>query len=376
MKKLAFFLIATVFAGLSAAGVKNVAVVETEVDKESGASAKLTKAEVRLVTGALRGEAVKYLPRGRYNVMTSETVYSQMGSEKLAECADENCVILLGSKIGADYIVRGTISKIGAKLTLSIELYETEDGNLVDQSPLVRTENAEKLIESAALASAEMFKSFVGAQNAGAQNPAPKPIPPAAYAVGASSAGVSVSAPTYQQSGGGEFGAFTDSRDSKKYKTVAIGGKTWMAQNLNYKTGNSWCYGNNNTNCDKYGRLYNWITAMNACPSGWHPATRQEWDILVTAVGGYSMAGTRLKSTSGWNSGGNGTDNYGFSALPGGNRYYRDGSFNGTGYFGSFWTATERGNNFAYIRHLGNDYNVNENYSDKGFGMSLRCVGD
>jgi hypothetical protein len=81
------------FAGITAAGVKYVAVVETEVD----ASARLTKAEVSEVTAELRREAVKNLPRGQYNIMTQETVMAQ-GTAVLLECHEENCVVALGSE--------------------------------------------------------------------------------------------------------------------------------------------------------------------------------------------------------------------------------------------------------------------------------------
>src|SRR5574344_2402265 len=125
---------------------------------------------------------------------------------------------------------------------------------------------------------------------------------------------------------------------------MTIGTQTWMAQNLNYADsaalpnleGNSWCYGNSADSCAKYGRLYTWTGAMNidrsyqsasaaavlssphqgACPTGWHIPTSAEWTTLENAVGGSSTAGTKLKSTSGWSNSGNGTDTYGFSALP------------------------------------------------------------
>ena len=141
----------------------------------------------------------------------------------------------------------------------------------------------------------------------------------------------------------------TDSRDVQTYNTVLIGSQCWMKENLNYATGNSWCWGNNSSNCDTYGRLYDWATIMNGesssngvpsgvqgiCPTGWHVPSDEEWKILEgtvdsqygvgdpewddTGYRGYD-AGNNLKSTNGWNLGGNGTDSYGFTALPGGYR--------------------------------------------------------
>jgi uncharacterized repeat protein (TIGR02543 family) len=171
--KSTIFIIATItalFAGMSDAAVKNVAVVETDVDARSGA-VELNRAEISLITTEIRREAVENLPRGAYNIMTSETVQAQ-GGAILEECAEENCVIALGSKIGADYIVRGTMSKLGAKFTLSVEMYETENGNLVALSKSVKSENIEELIEKAGVVCAEMFKAFANAQN-GATIPVP-----------------------------------------------------------------------------------------------------------------------------------------------------------------------------------------------------------
>jgi uncharacterized protein (TIGR02145 family) len=139
-------------------------------------------------------------------------------------------------------------------------------------------------------------------------------------------------------------GTFTDSRDGQTYKTVKIGNQTWMAQNMNYRTEKrSCCYENNPDNCKKYGKLYDWNTANVACPKGWHLPSKGEWTKWITMVGSL-RAGKTLKSKSGWNESGNGTDDYGFSALPGGLLYsggdflnadgerYRDGfKFRGDG---------------------------------------------
>jgi hypothetical protein len=159
------------FAGISAAGIKYVAVVESDIDESSGASEQISRADVRLVTAELRREAVKNLPPKRYVIMTAETVMAQ-GGAVLEECADENCVITLGSRIGADYIVRGTVSKLESKFTLQVEMYETENGNLVASCDPVRAEGIGELVEKAAEACATMYKTWLASQ---APEPEPKP---------------------------------------------------------------------------------------------------------------------------------------------------------------------------------------------------------
>jgi len=140
-----------------------------------------------------------------------------------------------------------------------------------------------------------------------------------------------------------DSGILTDKRDGQKYRTAEILGKRWMAENLNYRTDSSWCYKNADSNCAKYGRLYNWTAAMNACPAGWYLPARSEWRQLSAKI---DSAGKRLKTKSGWmwdeyeNKSGNGTDEYGFSALPGGNRN-SVGEFRGGGSGGWWWTSTE-----------------------------------
>ncbi len=200
------------------------------------------------------------------------------------------------------------------------------------------------------------------------------------------------------------FGTFTDTRDGQTYKTVKIGKQTWMAQNLNYEpqTGKSWCYENDTSYCNKYGRLYDWNTARTVCPIGYHLPSREEWDSLGRAMGGRGLpdagyldavpkdaiwgaiwhdTGKKLKSKSGWrwnhfdSVSGGGTDNYGFSALPGGERY--DGRFNHAGNKGAWWTATACRKDYAYIRDL--DFRSTfwyDSYTERSSGLSVRCVAD
>ena len=172
------------------------------------------------------------------------------------------------------------------------------------------------------------------------------------------------------------FGTFTDTRDGQTYKTVKIGTQKWMAQNLNYKTDSSWCYKNSLSYCKKYGRLYDWKTAKTVCPKGWKLSSREDWDRLVATADGEEITGKKLKSKNGWDEYGNSTDNYGFSALPGGRRY-SDDSFYLAGNYGNWWTAPENGDDGAYGRGMsyGSD-DVNEGKYDKSNGFSVRCVMD
>jgi len=156
--------------------------------------------------------------------------------------------------------------------------------------------------------------------------------------------------------------------------SAAIG--KWMKQNLNVETADSWCYNNDPANCAIYGRLYTWEAAKKACQSvGKRLPTRAEWEALVTAVG--NKAGKKLKATSGWDLDGNGTNDYGFSALPGGSRV-SSGGFILEGVHGNWWTATEYSDKYAYKRVMSSysDYASEFYDNDKREGYSVRCVAD
>jgi uncharacterized protein (TIGR02145 family) len=198
-----------------------------------------------------------------------------------------------------------------------------------------------------------------------------------------------------------------DSRDSKAYKYVTIGTQKWMAENLNHNASGSKCYADGvsgvsqdsiNKNCTAYGRLYNWATALDIaascnsntlascgatvtakhtgiCPASWHLPSGAEWDALMTEVGGSSTAGTKLKANSAlWNTN-TGTDEFGFSALPGG--YGAGGSFYDAGSYGYWWSSTENNARDAYTRVMDRSYaNVNNSNRDKAGLYSVRCVQD
>ena len=168
------------------------------------------------------------------------------------------------------------------------------------------------------------------------------------------------------------YGTLTDDRDGKTYKTVVIGKQTWMAENLNFETRFSYCYENNDENCAKYGRLYKWEFAMEACPAGWGVPSLEEFQALVAAVGGLPMAGKVLKSTEGWKDGGNGSDEYGFAALPAG-YMQEDSTFHNEGEYAQFWSTSGTTKmyqlEFFFDRDSSYLFGIYREY-----GLSVRCL--
>jgi len=172
--------------------------------------------------------------------------------------------------------------------------------------------------------------------------------------------------------------AFTFSCSPDGFKTVKIGNQVWMAENLNIDIQGSKCYENNPENCKKYGRLYDYGIALKACPKGWHLPSDKEWQMLIDFVG--ADGGKKLKAKEGWEEGGNGTDEYGFSALPGGDGSSdgsSDGSFNAVGKLGNWWSATENDASDAYRRSMYySSADVGRYNYDKASFFSVRCVQD
>jgi len=191
-------------------------------------------------------------------------------------------------------------------------------------------------------------------------------------------------------SSGGIPNTFTDPRDGKVYRIVQIGNQTWFAENINYEGVSGWCYDNDPFNCEIYGKLYDWNSAMNVCPSGWHLPSDDEWKILEGTVDsqygvgdpewdedclrGFDV-GKKLKSVSGWNDNGNGTDDYGFTALPGG--YNSVGQFILIGDLAKFWTSTQSSYDESWFREfhfmISTSYRL---YGTGSLGNSVRCIKD
>ncbi len=198
-----------------------------------------------------------------------------------------------------------------------------------------------------------------------------------------------------QNLSGSTSGILTDARDGKTYKTIVLGEQTWMAQNLAYKAGSGcWAYKDNDTNVAKYGYLYNWETSKKVCPMGWHLPSETEFRTLGQFFGGVftykirnstgseSMAGTKMKSTTGWEGIGNGSDEKGFNALPAGFRLGK-GAYKKMGSSSSFWSSSEEtGYNADQITAYSLDLISSSGFiaitclNLREFGLSVRCMKD
>lgn len=174
-----------------------------------------------------------------------------------------------------------------------------------------------------------------------------------------------------------ETGAFTDSRDNKTYKTVKIGKQIWMAENLNFITGDgSWCYNDSTKYCNMYGRMYDWETAKKVCPAGWHLPSEAEWKVLIDGLGGSNEAGGKMKitGTDNWkNPNFNADNSSGFNGLPSGYRTYSDFSDLGNG--GGYWSATSKDKERAGTQNLYYDNgDIGGGDGMKIFAYSVRCL--
>lgn len=173
---------------------------------------------------------------------------------------------------------------------------------------------------------------------------------------------------------------FSDVRDGQTYNLVLVVNQCWFAENLNYNMENSWCHGNNLSNCNTYGRLYTWESAMIACPEGWRLPSDEEWKTLEVNLGmsqeeadsigwrNSGEVGKKLKINS-WR----GIDLVGFSAMPGG---FKEEYFGPIGNEGIWWSSTSYQEG-AWMRFLNSvDSGIQRRAINKGHGFSVRCIQD
>lgn len=206
---------------------------------------------------------------------------------------------------------------------------------------------------------------------------------------------------------------FCDIHDGKFYNSVEIGTQCWMQENLNIgtliqetnnQTNNGliekYCYDNVEDNCEVYGGLYQWYEmmqynaiqgAIGICPEGWHIPTDSEWctvtkfidpTVNCDATGNSGTdAGLKMKSTNGWNNGGNGTNESGFTALATGYLVHGGGPnvyFSGLGDHTRFWSSTMSPYDYTmWTRGLAAWEQTISRITDyELYGYSVRCLKD
>jgi uncharacterized protein (TIGR02145 family) len=203
------------------------------------------------------------------------------------------------------------------------------------------------------------------------------------------------------------FGSYSQQKgtvtdiDGNTYQTVVIGDQEWMAENLrvakfnngdaipNIQSVDDWTsgsyplkwanYNNSSENDAIYGKLYDGrvvTDTRNVCPDGWHVATKDDWDAMISYLGGTAVAGNKMMDNSGnyWATPNDATNESGFVAVPNGNRA-SDGSFLSLTYASEIWTSTavsSISNNFVYLHYSGS-LNVTDGMT-YGAGRAIRCI--
>ena len=205
---------------------------------------------------------------------------------------------------------------------------------------------------------------------------------------------------TLNTAGAGWNAAIQDSRDSQIYQYKTIGTQVWMTENLAYLPSvvgpatesvtdpYYYVYGYDGTVVDDakatsnytiYGVLYNWTAALSACPPDWHLPSDAEWTTLTDYLGGESVAGGKMKEAGiahWWSPNTGATNESGFTALPGGCRYY-DGAFTNFRTTGYWWSSTQHIDGSAGNRNLSYaNSSVGKPYGYLDYGFSVRCLQD
>ena len=321
---------------------KKVAVLETTGD------VSLSQNEKQYVTDKIRERAVTILPVNQdYVIMTRDGISALLPPGTSLEKCEGKCLTELGRKISADYVCQAKINKVFSQYAVNIELYETSNGKLMG-SFTQRKATIDALLADIENESDRLFKAIAPIKNS----------------VGKENKKVA-SEKNDSQTNATEY---MEDMQGNKYRIVTIKKQTWMAENMRLRIGNSSCYNNDKKNCETFGRLYSWEDAKKVCPTGWSLPKKFDYEILMGAEI------DNLKTTVGWptinNESGNGSDNYKFSALPGG---YDSGIFTDIGKSAYFWTSTPRSDGYAWYLQIG--WNSSKFVSNlNSHKMSVRCI--
>jgi uncharacterized protein (TIGR02145 family) len=326
MRILCLFCVLTLFAVGAFAQtppVRLMAVMSTESDGASPeGSAGLNQTALNYITELLRGSALATLPASQYQILTSQSVLQLLGEDQAAKlCAEASCLVELGRTIAVDYIAQATVGSSGGELILIVEIYNVRTAARVG-GLTVRAPKEAGLYSELEAQAPEMFTAFLAADGK-------------TVASGAS---------------------MTDPRDQQVYKTIQMGDRLWMASNLNYNSKDSYCVGENEAGCKRYGRLYSFDASAFACPEGWALPDQADWEALA------EIPASELKERQGWN------------GVMGGFRAH-NGAYASEGASGYWWSASGAWNNFAQAWILSSSMRKMQRYTaPKTNAYSIRCV--
>ena len=314
--------------------------------------------------------------------IVQEQLYQRTGQ------VDDAQISRLGKQYGVHYVCAISLVPLEVKYYASAKLIDVESAQIVSSASI----SMENVPESIIAQSRALGEKLLGGNG------------------GSSSNNIDLSNTT-----DGSYGEFVDIRDNHLYKWIRVGEQIWMAENLAYlptvspssegsrTTFHYYVYGYEGSHANsakgvatyrEYGVLYNWQAALISCPQGWHLPSDTEWEKLVGIVSlkwgrgeNSQEVGKHLASKTGWEPSleegtvGNNlsaNNNSGFSALPGGYRYYdKKGYFKNMGFSGYWWSSSPYRADRAWRRGIDSEGSkLSRSHYSRGRGYSVRCVKD
>lgn len=305
-------------------------------------------------------------------------VLKEQGFQQSGACDGSECAVQAGRLLGIQKIVVGSLGRFGNSYTVQLRGVDVGSGEILCSVRRVQRGELDAILTDLLPKLARELAARLAGEQLGQDDTVINASEAAPLAATRPSAGPRAPAKVE----GDRSGRVTDGRDGHVYRWIRIGGRAWLAENLDHSMGNSWCYENKPENCRKWGRLYDWATARRACLEGWHLPSDVEWTDLERSVctppveppesGGCGTdEGSKLKAAEM-----KGGDAFGFSVLPAGYRA-GDGTFTSIGVNANFWSSTGNEGSHAGSRYfdLGNDYAIHDQ-GRKTYGYSVRCVRD
>lgn len=301
------------------------------------------KSSAQVLTDALGDEILRLKKLRLMERSQMQNILKEQGFQESGACDVSECAVQIGKILGIDLMIVGTIGKIGATHTISVRAVDISTSEVVASTRRsVKGEIDALLTESIHEVAVELVSSIAN-EDIAALSPTPRALAP---------------------------DTLVDPRDDQRYPYARFGNLFWTTRNMNYRLSDftSWCYEDAKGNCDYLGRLYNWNKATLACPAGWRLPTTDDWNDLVSSLGGPQKAAEAMRGPRG------GKDNSVFRARAGG---FRDpeGNYLGIGGFSVWWTSTESDGELAQTQSLDFAGDMLEaDPASKDNGYSVRCV--